>query len=540
MTAMTAMLPVRLEVPVNHSPRELPSEIRERLDVTPAIPSAEELQARAARQALIRDAHIEAVKERATRDLQRSAEAAARRRRADHAQAQRIIHKLDAATKKTEMRRQEQQDKRDSDKAKRDSLASAVSNKRTTMTIAALKKGVEDASRAVRAVEKRDAIVQAVSDKGSTQVKHALSVVATTKEQQAAEAAMAAERLAAKVESAEVRRQHEASLRADALQREAEKSKRVAAARQAMSVELEQKRLIDDAQMQKAAKKREELLSTIKDAAAVFNEHAKDVADAARAQCGTPAEKKKALYEKMVSAEVGRELALRKKAAGGSVPDYHPEVISVRMGNNDATVPSRTLLRRLTTCPQTLLATSAARQLGAFTRRELASAEQHARSVKHVARLAAAAKRRSTRRAATLAKISAREARSEAMLDAKERAHAKLLVREMALAAMVAANRDAAEAETSVKAEIYRDRLAEASERRSKALRTTAKVGVVALRSNLNRSRRAALLSVIKKNGELHQKRCMMADTIRQAELGAKVAAAKESAAKREKPNAVE
>ena len=62
----------------------------------------------------------------------------------------------------------------------------------------------------------------------------------------------------------------------------------------------------------------------------------------------------------------------------------------------------------------------------------------------------------------------------------------------------------------------------------------------LALRHNLNRSRRAALLSVIQKNGELHQKRCMMAETIRQAELGAKVATAKESTKKREKPNAVE
>ena len=135
MTAMTAMSPVRLEVPVNHSPsRELASEIRERLDTTPSTPSAEELQARAARQALIRDAHIEAVKERATRDLQRSAEAAARRRRADETSARKIIHKLDAAAKKMEVRKQEQQDQRDANKAKRDSLASAVSNKRTTMT----------------------------------------------------------------------------------------------------------------------------------------------------------------------------------------------------------------------------------------------------------------------------------------------------------------------------------------------------------------------------------------------------------------------
>merc|ERR1712146_305422 len=103
----------------------------------------------------------------------------------------------------------------------------------------------------------------------------------------------------------------------------------------------------------------------------------------------------------------------------------------------------------------------------------------------------------------------------------------------------VAANRDASDAEIDAKAAIYRDRLADADERRSKHLRTTAKAGVVALRTNLNRSRRAALASVIQKSGELHSKRCMMAESNRQAELGAKVAAAKGCSAKRNKTDAM-
>lgn len=531
---------MRVEVPVNDNPRDLPSEIRARLDVTPPSPSAEDLKARAERRALIRNAHIEGVKERATRDLQRAVEAAARKRRIEHKQAHKTIEKMDAATKKTEVKRQEQQDKRDAAWAKRNALASAVANKRTAMTVAMLKRGMEEASRAARAVRTHDALIKAISEKGGAQVKRALSVVDTLKEKQEADRASAGERLAAKVEAAEMRREQEALIKADIIQRESERCKRVAAARRAMTVELEQKRLADEKAMQKAQKKREELLSTIAESAATFNDHAKEVADAAKANSATVEQKRKALYAKMVAADVSRELALRKKAVGGTVPDFHPEVIYVHMGAGDAATPPMKLLHRLTMCPQTLLASSASRQLGAFTRRELASAEQHARCVKHVTRLADAAKRRSIMRAAKLAKISARQARSEAIIASKDRARAKLIKRELALAALVAANRDAADAETDAKAAIYRDRLADADERRSKHLRTTAKAGVVALRTNLNRSRRAALASVIQKSGELHSKRCMMAESIRQAELGAKVAAAKGCSAKRNKTDAMQ
>ena len=532
--------PVRVEVPVHDMKSELPAELVQRLEAR-TVPTADALDKDFQRRELLRLAHLEAVKERASRDVQRAADAAARKRRADYAEAQKVVLKLAEQAVRAETLVVSQHETRAEEKAKREALAMAVAIKRKSMNLANLKRGVDDASRALAAVEKREALVQAVADKGSATAAHAKHVVAAKKEKAAEEASGAAERLAARIQAAEVRRQSETALKEESLHKLLEKSKKVAAARQAADVELALKRVAQQAAMTKAVQKRDGLLSTIADAAALFNEHAKDVALSTKAALESAESAKMAQhFERMVSAEVAREMTLRAKQAGGAVPGYHPEVIEVPVGSRDGGLPHTELLRRLTIQPQTLLATAAARQLSAFTKRESAFAEQHKASVDRVAKLAAAAKRRATRRAEKLAKINAKTVRADAILDSQVTIQAKLLAKEMALSAMVCANREAADAEQLAKGEIYQDRCDEADERRGKHMRIRAKAGVGALRANLATSRRAALAAIVQKNGELNVSRCMQAETVRQAELGAKVAAAKEASAKREMPVALE
>ena len=82
MSLSSVQLPVMVEVPVDHKTfRPISDRLRERLDVSPA--SAEEVAAESqrasARSARLRVAHLESVKERAQRDIQRAEEAAARK-----------------------------------------------------------------------------------------------------------------------------------------------------------------------------------------------------------------------------------------------------------------------------------------------------------------------------------------------------------------------------------------------------------------------------------------------------------------------------
>lgn len=538
-TLSQCAVPVRLDVPVEQEQRQIPESLRARLDVA-VTKSSEELAKEAARSKALREAHLEAIKERAGRDIQRAAEAAARKRRMSAAEAQKIILKLEAAGRQAENARQQRSDKIEADKAKRAALAEAVSEQRKAAEHQLSTKALAEAQRAEQAMEKREKLMQAVAERGSAVVKHAAAVVAARKEKETAQTAAAAERLARKLEAAEARR--------EASQDEGTPNKmkhvHAAARRQAHAVDLERKRAVDTAAMEQAAAKRESMIQTIADSAAVFNDHAREVAHAAKAASEgkdeASARVKAAFYEKLVSAEVSRNLALKTRGKRAT-ESHHPEVIEVAVGGEGAIkTPSKELLRRLTACPQNLLATSAARQLGAFSRRELALADIHARSVKRVSNMAATARRRSSARAESLSRLKARHMRSAVMLDKLEKERARRVAKQMALSAFANASRDSANLERSKKAEDAKARCDAATERHEAHLRRVAKVGVASVRAGAFKSRRAALASVIEKNAELHQTRCIVADSIRQAGLGAKIAVAKELGTPRRMQSPVE
>jgi len=385
-----------------------------------------------------------------------------------------------------------------------------------------------------QASQKREALEESVRQRGSAEVKRALAVVASRKDKEVADAIDVAEKLREKLEAAETRRSVESREGGSSA-----RHKQVMAARAAQDFERVVKGMAQKAAMERAEAKRASLLNAIGSAAATFNGHCADVAEMVKSNAqGTDeatAKGKATIFEKLNSAEVARAMALRKRASHGKSPGHHPEVIQVPVGSTGAgaprAAPSNELLRRLTSCPQLLLASAAARQLGAFSRREHRLSAKHAAAVKQVGKMAAAAKRRAHARAKTLGALTARDIRSAAVLREQQEARARLAHKEAALTAMVHANRLATEQVLAAKADAN-DAFSEAvADRRAHQLRKTAKVGVPAVRSSAAKSRRNALASVISKNAELNQNRCMQAATNREAEIAAKVNAARRLAA---------
>jgi len=297
--------------------------------------------------------------------------------------------------------------------------------------------------------------------------------------------------------------------------------------------------MADTAAMERAVAKREAFMSIISDAAQMFNMHAKDVAEAVRAHAmGTDDVTKMAKaehYEKMVSAEVARGMALRAKAPSKVLcmaQRFHPEVITIKPEaiKKARATPSATLLKRLTTVSTSLLVSAPARQLGAHARRETREAKVHMSAMRRIERVASAAKRRALREALKAAELKGREIRSEILLAKKETSQLSILAKEAALADMVHANRLAAEEELAEKKMMDLMKQEAATEWHAAVLRRRAKKGVVAVRQSATRSRREALRQVVMKHAELHQTRRMQAETSRQAELGARVFTAAELA----------
>ena len=476
--------------------------------------------------------------ESASRDLQRARDAKERKNRDETEHIENISERLQRQEVRVAMHKHEQALKAEAGKAKRVALAEAVSSARTNAYVETLKQGVVKAIRAESVVNKKEELLRRKSQQGHFQVQHALDTVMAHREKAEREAARAAEVIAGKLAAAEARREAHKTKDIDS------KVKLVASARQAQEFAREVKRAADAAAMDKAVSKREELMSTISTSAAVFNQHAADVAAAVKAfglgTDGVAAAVKSAMFQRHVRAEVDRNTAMRAKV-GKATKGFHPEVITVQADQTGKQkLPPSHLLRRLTTVPQTLIATAAARHLGACSRREAVITGNQAKSVQRMERFAAAAKRRGLARATILADVAAKEKRAAIVRAVSETSATNLLKKEAALAAMVAANRAAAEEEALALGEAEEERCKAASERRAAVLRKRAKVGVTAIRANANSWRRKEIEKIISKNAALHETRRMQADLCRKAELDMKVMVARELASKRCRPEPVE
>ena len=183
MTSSVAM-PVAVNDVNYNEVKPIPEHLRARLDVEPK--TSQEIGAESARltarsQAL-RQAHLEAVKERAARETQRAEEAAARKRALAEAEAQKVLAKLNQASERVEQHRLKQQEKREGETARRQALAEAATSARQRAEEEREIKGRDDALRTSRASERGEQRVAAVAKRSSLALAKAIKKAKSVKE----------------------------------------------------------------------------------------------------------------------------------------------------------------------------------------------------------------------------------------------------------------------------------------------------------------------------------------------------------------------
>lgn len=316
---------------------------------------------------------------------------------------------------------------------------------------------------------------------------------------------------------------------------------------QAFAAQLKKAKLT--AALERASEKREHTTKVIQEAAAFFNEHAADVARQVKGTAPGPehttSSGKAKIFERLMAAKVTRSLGLRAKveqsAAAASVlsarpalsrtQGFHPVVIQVEASQTEdedkpAAAPPAALLRRLSVCPRTLLATAAARQLGASARREVLGTRQHSKHVLRIGRVAKAAAARAGARAELISKLEARNFRFETTSAYKRAVAKRKRARANATARLVEANRTAIEEAQALAGLAAASRGEEACEKRAKVLRTTAKRGVVAVRTGAASGRRATIVQKAATKGLHCSLRCLSAEQKRSTLLEARASMA--------------
>merc|ERR1719152_312898 len=154
----------------------------------------------------LRAAHIEAVRDRAARETQRAADAAARKLRLAASRVDKVQRKLVAAETKTNAKKEAAEAARESRRAKREALSQAVLESRR---LAAESKSARQAvllAAEHTAATNHSKAVKTIVDKSAWQVKHAIAAAAQ-REKERSEAAAAGERLTERLESAAGRRE---------------------------------------------------------------------------------------------------------------------------------------------------------------------------------------------------------------------------------------------------------------------------------------------------------------------------------------------
>lgn len=155
----------------------------------------------------LRAAHIDTVKERAARDLKRAADAASRKLQLEDSLQARTAEKLTSAEDKASARKDALAEKRAIHSARREALAASVQANRHDADVEVLRKGLESATRGQQAVETRQKLLDTRVWRSGREVKHALDVAQSHKENLKLAAQAKGEMLADKLDAAESRRQ---------------------------------------------------------------------------------------------------------------------------------------------------------------------------------------------------------------------------------------------------------------------------------------------------------------------------------------------
>jgi hypothetical protein len=550
-TPTTTMAEPRMVfVPVSEGHKAMPAALRERLETNNNKP-CELLAADIAKAmetgGLLRATHLESIKENAGRYARRVDYAAVRRKQQSDEAARASEAALEARGK-VEARRAVQIHERTAGNAeRREALAEAVLESRRAADAEAARKGAEHAERVDKAGECREKQLRRLVERSSVQVRHALQVAGELKQKKIDEMTSLGKKVDERLLAAEARRTEKLQAQQEkAAERASEKGRAVATSRHDQDFVRKLQQHAATAAAQKATAKREAALGARVASARAANAHAEEVSEAAKAAAEVPsAEAKKALMGRLVAADVNRNLALKARAEHTSCPgesatartNFHPEVIVVPTSGaagttsssyaSSASVPPMELIRRLSLTPKTLLATSAARQLGAFARRETKGTAWHQRTIDRSVRIAKAAEKRARARAALIAPLEAREARASALASVKAKHAESLAVKNHALRAMVDANLRAAEEELLAKAVDNAIRVEHASEEKDAQLRKKAKKGVSAVRAAAAKSRRSLLDQTSQSRSELLSARCAEADETRGSLLATRMQCAR-------------
>jgi len=202
---------IRIDIPVVDdwvgpcTPEEI--NLKKRL-ATPRDPkSPAELKLTAEKSALLRQAHVEAVQARAARENRRADEACSRRQRAEASERQRTRDRLDAVTHRCEMKHSEKKRETHDKAALRTQRADEAKQIRAAMETARNEKLTSASDRVHDSARRAATIVRGTAAKSAHVVKHALAVVAASKEMQRQSADAAASKLRSKMLAASERRQ---------------------------------------------------------------------------------------------------------------------------------------------------------------------------------------------------------------------------------------------------------------------------------------------------------------------------------------------
>jgi len=527
MTAIALTINVR-DVP--SSP--LPAELQTRLEGSPKTPEelAIDLAAHAEKSAKLRQAHLDAVRDRAHRESQRASEAVARKLRLAANKADKVLRKLEQAETKTCAKKAAADADREARKVRREAMALAVSEARAEASKMRAARQSELLEKGHLAFAKHSKVVREVAQKNAWQVKHAMAVVEAQKEKERLQAQEAGEKLALKLENAATKRAGSADV-SPRTSRQASPSRVRSKVLHEVRIASEMRRRLHEASMEAHASKREAYMqkNVLEKAKHENAKAAAVVAATAAKQTGTDdatMEAKTALFQKLTSADVARQNAIRLKATPKGKGDT-VSAITVKLDHLKLRMPPPHLSLRLSTVGCSLLTTAAARQAGAAARRlglkhaallKVAKAkERHARALANVGKLHATAKakasavhQRSLISVALAEGLRLHQVHSgkKKQADATRRVHEHDEARKLAGAA-------------------FQAKCDQVNERRTATIAKVAKTAVFAGRHVAFKSRREAQRAVALAGGAKAQSRCAAAHEKRAALLAAKVECAR-------------
>lgn len=475
----------------NTAPKPVPPSLLDRLSTPPASPTKEKIEKRCANAKKLHAACVDAVKARATRDVQRAEDAKARKLRLAAANAEKIGRRAALADIKLSNLREAVAQKREEAKQKAEDRKAKFFDNRKAAGESKERRAQALQQACTDAADRRAKAIELTCEKSAAEYKHALSVAKEQKEKYEHDLIVASEKLELRLEAASSRRHAamEAKMPTSPPGTTTKGGVRHRVFNEAnVAAGLKRRSLL--AAMEKAAMNRETQINEVKEKAQKQVEKARMVAEM-RADAKAMAEKKAEWTRKMVNHEVARLEALKKRYGALGMGSSCPQLVLV--GDFESVkAPPAMLLRRLAAKPTTLLATAGARQAGAAARRTLVAANRVAAAAKNAAMAASAASRRGYALSLIRDEIDAKAIRSLGTLAKRKAARVRLVTKAKARIAAAADRRATADAERVAYASRAAEKCAAATAKHAYVIRCRAKVGLVALQAAACANRRKA------------------------------------------------